>query len=155
MAILFGGASKQQAARHVEHRTSAPKADRRQRILVVDDQYEVRDVVRLMLEEAGFDVLHARAGSDALALLDASAGLDASLGRIDLAVVDVNLPGMDGRRLATQINAASPATKILYMSGEPLEDVAAHGVLSDSWFIQKPFTTRELLGRVAQRLAPS
>ncbi len=120
-------------------RASAPA------VLVVDADYHVRQIVRLVLEDAGYEVLVARDAADALAQLDAATAA------IDLGVIDFNLPDIDGHRLATEINAVSPATRILYVSGRPA-DLFEDAVVPDSWFLQKPFTHAELLGRVAERL---
>jgi DNA-binding response OmpR family regulator len=119
-------------------------------ILVVDDEYQVMDIVRLVLEQAGYEVSVARDATDALKVLQAR---DTTF---DLAIVDFNLPGIDGRQLAVEINVISPATGILYVSGQPADLLSEHGVMPDgSWFLQKPFTHAELRDRVAERLAAS
>jgi DNA-binding response OmpR family regulator len=117
-------------------------------VLVVDDDYQVRQIVRLVLEDAGYHVLVARDGTDALAVLEAATD------PVALAVIDFNLPGIDGRHLATRINAASPSTRILFMSGQPVDSLMDYGLVQDSWFLQKPFTHAQLLERAAQRLRP-
>jgi DNA-binding response OmpR family regulator len=119
------------------------------RILVVDDDYQVRQITRTMLEQAGFDVLQARDPSDTLKVIQAAPD------PVDLALIDINLPGMDGRHLAVRIANLSPTTRILYMSGVPFEALSEYGVLADSWFIQKPFTMKQLLDRVNERLGRS
>jgi DNA-binding response OmpR family regulator len=115
-------------------------------ILVVDDDYHVRQIVRQVLEEAGYQVLVARDGNDALALLAAAEGT------VDLALIDFNLPGIHGRHLAVEVNVLSPATRILYLSGQPADTLADYGVSQDTWLVQKPFTHAELRKRVAERL---
>jgi two-component system cell cycle sensor histidine kinase/response regulator CckA len=115
-------------------------------VLVVDDDYQVRQVIREVLEEGGYTVLVARDANDALAVLEAAENA------IDLAVVDFNLPGIDGRHLATRINAVSPATRILYVSGQPRDTLSDYGLIQDSWFLEKPFTHAQLLSRAAERL---
>jgi two-component system cell cycle sensor histidine kinase/response regulator CckA len=115
-------------------------------VLVVDDEDGVRDVASLALEEAGYQVLRARDAGEALSLLHE---VDQP---VDLALIDFNLPGVDGRRLATQISAAAPTTRILYMSGVDPDDLAERGIFPDSWFIQKPFTLTQLTARVQERL---
>jgi two-component system cell cycle sensor histidine kinase/response regulator CckA len=115
-------------------------------ILVVDDDYHVRQIVRQVLEEDGYQVLVARDGNDALALLAAAEGT------IDLALIDFNLPGMHGRHLAVEVSVLSPETRILYLSGQPSDTLADYGVSQDNWLVQKPFTHAELRNRVAERL---
>ncbi len=117
-------------------------------VLVVDDDYQVRRIVRLVLEDAGYDVLVARDGTDALVVLEAASD------PIALAVIDFNLPGIDGRHLATRVNTASPATRILFMSGQPVDRLVDCGLVQDSCFLQKPFTHAQLLERAAERLQP-
>jgi len=116
------------------------------RVLVVDDDYQVRQITRMMLEQAGYEVLQARDSADALRVVAAATPA------VDLALLDINLPAMDGRNLAVRITNASPETRILYMSGVPAEALTDYGVVTDSWFIQKPFASRELLARVVERL---
>jgi DNA-binding response OmpR family regulator len=117
-------------------------------ILVVDDEYQVMDIVRLVLEQAGYEVSVARDATDALKVLRAR---DTPF---DLAIVDFNLPGIDGRHLAVEINVISPKTGILYVSGQPADLLSEHGVMPDGgWFLQKPFTHADLRQRVAERLA--
>jgi DNA-binding response OmpR family regulator len=132
--------------------TASSRGDQRTAgsILVVDDEYQVMDIVRLVLEQAGYEVSVARDATDALKVLQAR---DATF---DLAIVDFNLPGIDGRHLAVEINVISPETGILYVSGQPADLLSEHGVMTDgSWFLQKPFTHAELRERVAARLAPT
>jgi DNA-binding response OmpR family regulator len=117
-------------------------------ILVVDDDYQVRQIIQLVLEGAGYQVLVARDGADTLAVLESAAE------PIALAVIDFNLPGIDGRRLATRINTVSPNTRILFISGQPVDSLMDYGLVQDSWFLQKPFTHAELLTRAAERLQP-
>jgi DNA-binding response OmpR family regulator len=115
-------------------------------VLVVDDDYQVRQVIREVLEQGGYQVLVARDANDAFAVLEAAETT------VDLAVVDFNLPGLDGRHLATRINAVSPATRILYISGQRRDTLNDYGLIQGSWFLEKPFTHAQLLSRTAERL---
>jgi DNA-binding response OmpR family regulator len=117
-------------------------------VLVVEDDYQVRQIIRLMLEDGGYHVLVARDGTDAIAVLEAASD------SVALALIDFNLPGIDGRHLATRINATSPSTRILFMSGQPVDSLMDYGLVQDSWFLQKPFTHAQLLQRAAERLRP-
>jgi CheY-like chemotaxis protein len=80
------------------------------RILVVDDDEDVLDLAVLVLEEQGLDVVQARSGAEALAVLDRDP-------HIDLLFTDVMMPGMDGFTLALRARAAHPRLRILYTSG--------------------------------------
>jgi DNA-binding response OmpR family regulator len=128
-------------------RSALPVAPPGARVLVVDDDYQVRQITRMMLEQAGYEVLQARDSADALRVVAAAAPA------VDLALLDLNLPALDGRQLAVRITNASPQTRILYMSGAPAEALTEYGVVAGSWFIQKPFASRELLARVVERLS--
>ena len=111
------------------------------RILVVDDQDLVRDVVRIALEEAGHTVLPAASPSAALALVRNETD-------IDLLLVDVVMPEMDAFELAARLSAGLPGVKILYMSGYTDAREEGH-------FIQKPFSPSQLVATVESILAGS
>ena len=108
-------------------------------VLVVDDQHVVRDVIRLALEAAGYNVLEAASPNAAIELV--------RLGDpIDLLVTDVVMPEMDAFELADRIAFEVPGIRILYTSG--YTDAAAEGP-----FIQKPFTPSQLVEKVRAVLA--
>jgi two-component system, cell cycle sensor histidine kinase and response regulator CckA len=109
-----------------------------QTILLVDDQDEVRSLVRRILEARGYHVLVAASGDDALRLTVQYTGT------IDLLVTDVVMPGMSGLEVALLLAAAHPQMKVLYLSGYPLEA----GVT----FLQKPFTAEALARKVREVL---
>jgi CheY-like chemotaxis protein len=104
------------------------------RVLVVDDQEIVRTVVRLALEQAGYDVLEAASPSDAL-------GLARSERDIDLFLVDVVLPEMDAFELAERLGDELPGVPMLFTSGYTDAREEGH-------FIQKPFTPAQLVSTI-------
>jgi DNA-binding NtrC family response regulator len=117
-------------------------------ILLVEDQREVRDVVRQTLQRHGYKVLEAVDGDAALALLQAGAG------PIHLVLTDVVMPHMSGRELVDKITRHDPSVRVLYTSGYTDAAIVRHGVLDPSIaFIQKPFTPEQLLGRVRDVLS--
>jgi len=115
-------------------------------ILVAEDQAPVLQVVQRILGRAGYRLLSATCGSEALQLA-------ASHGEpIDLLLTDVVMPGMSGPELAEQLRALRPDIKVLFVSGH-LPD-GDRDSLGDAGFLAKPFTSRELLERVREMLAP-
>ena len=112
-------------------------------ILVVDDERTVRQGAAEGLRRAGYHVLEAKSGKDALAVLQKFDG------RLDLLLTDVQMQKMDGGELAEHVQAESPDTRILFMSGytggAPLHD----SVRDDGPdFIAKPFLVDALLRKV-------
>jgi signal transduction histidine kinase len=118
------------------------------RILVVEDDATVRKLVTGILEKSGHKVLTAEDGLAALSLVEKETE------DIDLVILDVVMPGMNGREVAEQIEKASPRMKVLYMSGYTDDEVIHRGVRDlRSNFIQKPFTAAQLVRKVGEVLS--
>ena len=140
---------------------SIPKAERRQAtapvhargtetILVVEDDSRVRKLARLVLEAAGYTVLPATDGQDALGILEKRPG------RVHLVLTDIVMPGMSGPELLSRIREDHPGCKGLYMSGYSDKSLASEFPQSDAPLIQKPFPPGVLAQRVREILdAPS
>ncbi len=117
-------------------------------ILVVEDEEPVRLLILKICSQAGYDVLAARDGGEALALSDGHPGM------IHLLITDVVMPGMSGRDLADEMVQRRPDTKVLYCSGYAENAIVHHGVLETGVaFLQKPFTATTLLQRVRELLS--
>jgi signal transduction histidine kinase len=117
-------------------------------LLVVEDEGAVRELVRTALTRAGYRVLAARDGEEALTRAAAHAG------RIDLLLTDVVMPGLNGRELALRFRQARPDARVLFMSGFASDVIAADGgLLGDSELLMKPFTPDELLSSVRSALS--
>ena len=113
------------------------------RVLVVEDDEQIRNLSRTILTARGYSVLVAENGGHALTL---AAEHESA---IHLMLTDVIMPGMSGRELADRLNAAHPAMRVLYVSGYTDEMIAHHGVLEPGVaFLQKPFTPGDLAQRV-------
>jgi DNA-binding response OmpR family regulator len=114
---------------------------------VVDDQHFARRVAYRVLSEAGYRVLEAEDGEEALdALYSARA-------RVDLVMIDVVMPKIDGVELAARIQEQWPEKGILFMSGHAAEVLAQHGLIYlDVPFLAKPFTRDEALAKVREAL---
>jgi two-component system cell cycle sensor histidine kinase/response regulator CckA len=112
-------------------------------ILVVEDEASVRELAARALAEAGYRVLAAGGGQEALEL---AAGHDAP---IDLLLTDVVMPGLSGKQVADALSAARPGLRVLYASGYTQNTIVHHGVLDPGVrFLAKPFTPSVLLERV-------
>lgn len=119
-------------------------------ILLVEDEEPVRRGACRILSRAGYTVLEARHGAEALEIV----------GRweheIDLVVTDVVMPVLGGRELVTQLERLQPQVPVIYMSGY-IDDTVGRTediVSSTALFLQKPFSPQNLLAAVQDALAP-
>lgn len=109
-------------------------------ILVVDDDPEIRDVVGISLGQAGFDVVEARDGAEALSVYGKRAA--------DLIVLDIGLPEMDGRDVCRELRRKSDVP-ILFLTAEADEIDRVVGLeLGADDYVTKPFSPRELTARI-------
>jgi PAS domain S-box-containing protein len=116
-------------------------------ILLVEDEPDLRHLVRLMLMQSGYTVLEALNGGEALRVAEQHPG------NIDLLITDVVMPVMGGRQLAEHLAVIRPGIKVLFMSGYTDDAVMRHGILSEeNAFIQKPFTAATLPSKVQEVL---
>jgi len=116
-------------------------------ILLVEDVGGLRLLGKRMLESAGYTVLTAANGEEALLLLERYEK------PVQLMVTDVVMPGMSGRILAERFDATRPGMKVLYVSGYTGDVVVRHGVLDEGMpFLGKPFTAVELTRKVREVL---
>jgi signal transduction histidine kinase/CheY-like chemotaxis protein len=116
-------------------------------ILVVDDDDAVRELTVNALEALNYRVLAAENGGVALDLM---VGADT----IDLAVIDLVMPGINGRQLATRIRATDPGRAILFMTGyDDLSD--SNDPFAEEMVIRKPFKLVELAAAVERALSES
>jgi CheY-like chemotaxis protein len=107
-------------------------------VLLVDDNRLVRDSLVMMLEDIGFDVIEAETARQALALLDAAPP-------VDVALVDLRLPDMDGLELAGRIRAVKPDLKLLMVSGQPVGAAELARIPGPPvGMLLKPFSGRQL-----------
>jgi len=107
----------------------------RGRVLVVDDDDQVRRLTERMLRHAGYDVTAAASGPDALAVARDTP--------FDILLTDMVMPGMSGRDLARELGREHPDTRIIFMSGYH------HGTPIHGWqFLSKPFDRQTLLAKL-------
>jgi PAS domain S-box-containing protein len=112
--------------------------------VVVDDDPDMRDLLAGEVEELGFRVLVAHSAEQALDMIDA---------RLDLMILDVQLPGINGVELADRLHDRFPGAATLYVSGAP-ESVLAPILPRTAVVLRKPFTLAELMSAVRGRPAP-
>jgi len=114
-------------------------------VLLAEDEGAVRESVRRILERAGYTVIAARHGADALLLWRERRH------EVALVLTDLVMPEMQGPELAAVIRAVAPATKVLYMSGYASES-ARSAVSAPDVLLEKPFDAGTLLRAVRESL---
>lgn len=119
------------------------------RLLVVDDEAEIAELIGEMLGGAGYEIMTAESGAVALAMLEEA--------RFDAIVSDLHMPDIDGAQLWREVKARHPALarRMLFVTGDTLSPVARQFLQEarcDS--LNKPFSKPELLARVTALLQP-
>lgn len=114
------------------------------RILVVEDEQSIRTIVEYALRDAGFSVVSAARGDDALDIV--------ARDQIDLVVLDLMLPGLDGLEVCKRIRRERSMPIIMLSArGEELDKVLGLELGADD-YVTKPFSPRELVSRVRANL---
>jgi PAS domain S-box-containing protein len=117
-------------------------------ILLVEDEEPLREFGRVVLKRAGYDVIEASDGSDALVLCEKQRP------PINLIFTDVIMPTMSGPEMTRRLSKMYPDVPVLYTSGYSRSVVMENGSQSSEFeFLQKPYTSQELLVRLEQILA--
>jgi nitrogen-specific signal transduction histidine kinase len=116
-------------------------------ILLVEDSDSLREVTKEFLQFAGYNVVEARNGNDAVQVARSHEPA------IHLLLTDVVMPGMSGRESADEIKRIHPETRILFMSGYTSNAIDHRGVLDEGVsLLSKPFTRSDLMQRVHEIL---
>jgi nitrogen-specific signal transduction histidine kinase/CheY-like chemotaxis protein len=136
---------------HQEERTRAPVVHQpvggSETVLVAEDNEPVRILVRNILSEYGYSILESADGREAV---EKYMGTDH---HVDLLLLDVILPKIDGKSVYEEIRKAKPDIKVLFMSGYTTDIIQKHGVAGhESNFLQKPIMPHILLGKVREIL---
>jgi signal transduction histidine kinase/ActR/RegA family two-component response regulator len=140
--------AREPLARELPPKRRAPAIEGTETILVVEDEPVVLRIAVRVLKAAGYAVLGATNGAEALAMCEQHDGI------IDLVVSDIVMPGMSGIALGQRLRTTSPKTKVLYMSGYTADALAPEqGVrVTAAELLGKPFTPEELRVKVRQML---
>ena len=129
------------------HGSAGTALEGTERVLLVEDEPAVLELIRRTLESYGYTVLHASTPERALRAMQEG---DA---RVDLLLTDVVMPGINGRELATHLRAFDPTLRVLFMSGYSSDVVAEQGLLpAEVSLITKPFSPTALAARVREML---
>jgi two-component system cell cycle response regulator CpdR len=113
-------------------------------ILLADDDPDLREMIVATLLEAGYAVLAAADGYDAMRVL--------SENWVNLLITDVTMPGIDGFELARQAKVMRPSIHVIYLSGYAA-DAGKSGGPTYGPVLQKPMRMDRLLGEVSRQLA--
>jgi two-component system, cell cycle sensor histidine kinase and response regulator CckA len=116
-------------------------------VLLVEDERAVRELVRIILERAGYSVVEAANADEAETLFSA-------MGSLDLLLTDVVMPGRSGFELFKRLHAKLPSLRVLFISG--YTDYAAFDstiIEPDLAFLEKPFSAEGLIAKVREVLA--
>ncbi len=113
-------------------------------ILVVEDEIGLRAMIVEELSDAGFDILEAEIGDEAIAIIDS--------GRvIDVLFTDIRLPGgLDGWEIAKHARNSMPNIHVVYASGYGGDRAAQ---VPNSLYVKKPYLPRAVVGEIKQRLS--
>lgn len=118
-------------------RAAAPEA----RLLVVDDEPNIVELLSASLRYAGFEVQTAQNGADALRIARAF--------RPDLLVLDVMMPGMDGFDVVRRLNGEGPRIPVLFLTArDATEDKVTGLTLGGDDYVTKPFSLEEVIARI-------
>ncbi|MEZ4320017.1 MAG: sigma-54 dependent transcriptional regulator [Myxococcota bacterium] len=111
-------------------------------VLVVDDDNGVRFTIRSVLEDAGLEVVEARDGLEALAVLDAGAA-------VDLVITDLRMPRMTGLELLEALSGRTDAPRVILITAHGDERTAVSAMKAGAWdYFRKPFDPDELVAVV-------
>ncbi len=113
-------------------------------ILVVEDEDEVRSLASEFLRSAGYSVLTARDGVEALEVSDRLGG------SIQLLLTDVVMPKMRGTELAQKLKACFPSLRVVYMSGYLEQDTCSGEILEKAIVLMKPFSRDALIRQIGE-----
>jgi CheY-like chemotaxis protein len=109
-------------------------------VLIIDDEEDLRDIMRRMLERRGFHTLLASDVHEALQVLHDHPSV------VDFVVTDLGLPGVTDHDFASTLTASQPDVRIVFISGLPREmAILDHLITADAVLVKKPFSAEALI----------
>jgi DNA-binding NtrC family response regulator len=117
----------------------------RERILVVDDEQIIRELLKRVLGREGYQVTTTPCSEDAVRLM--------SIKSFDLAIVDAGYRNSNGCKLMKMVRKASPETAMVVMTGYPVAEVIRFAQEHAQGYLEKPFDLQEFLAAVRSALA--
>jgi PAS domain S-box-containing protein len=140
--------------RYVGHEAAVPAPPKEgspaggwETILLVEDESQIRQLAKTILETLGYRVLEASSPGEAIVLCEKHPR------SIHLLLTDMVMPNMNGKELEGKIRAMMPRVRTLFMSGYTGDVIAQHGVFDETvHFLPKPFSVRSLAEKVRQVL---
>jgi two-component system, cell cycle sensor histidine kinase and response regulator CckA len=117
------------------------------RVLLVEDEIDVRQFAVRALKRQGYQVLEAGDGVEALEVMEANQGT------VDIVISDVVMPEMDGPTLFKELRRRNPSIKVIFVSGYPNEAFRESLGSDDFAFLPKPFSLPQLAQKVKEELA--
>ncbi|MBN8550680.1 MAG: response regulator [Deltaproteobacteria bacterium] len=145
LPIVSAAAQQPRLSKGAPSKPELPRGS--ERILVIDDEYPVRNVLCVSLEHLGYEVDVAESGKEAIEKYQASQ-------RYDLVLLDMIMPQLSGDQVFVELKKFDPTVRVLVISGFSSE-TAVRSILNSGGrgFIQKPFTIEELSKNVRSCLA--
>ena len=144
--VLLPAAGQAPAEEVAADRPAGQSPGGRETILLAEDSPPVRNLTRAVLAKAGYTVLVARDGAEAIELIGQKGR------QLDAAILDVVMPRKGGREVAEALAAVNPDCPTLFCSGYSLNSIGDELVPSDGELIQKPYAPATLLERLRQVL---
>jgi polar amino acid transport system substrate-binding protein len=117
-------------------------------VLLAEDDADIRELIKIVLEDCGYEVIDAVDGNDAIEKFMQNKE------KIRLLLLDVIMPGKNGKEVYDAVRAESPETRVLFLSGYTEDIIRKTGIIERGVkLVPKPVTPRELLSSVREVLA--
>jgi DNA-binding response OmpR family regulator len=114
-------------------------------VLIIEDEKEIAALISLYLKKEGIETLHGETGEQGISLLDGN--------EVDLVILDINLPGIDGFEVLQKIRRAGESLPVIIVSArqEDVDMIMGFGIGADD-YVSKPFSPKVLSARVRAHL---